>query len=212
MKLEDDGTFHQWKENIGCLQRTIGEGKRWEAGTRWRQTPGQVSPSKVSPLKVSPRKVSPLKVSPGKVYDQNLVQLCGAIDASSEQSSCSDEHQHLARCGEDDTGQVGEGSLAERHLSRRLLLVLLLLLLSVDKEGAESVPASGDAATVKSKESRKKGRLGGAIKACPPSERTNSKCYPKAPDRSRRQVFPPRTRDRRSAARGGRCSPRWQTP
>ena len=103
------------------------------------------------------------KVSPGKVYDQNLVQLCGAIDASSEQSSCSDEHQHLARCGEDDTGQVGEGSLAERHLSRRLLLVLLLLLLSVDKEGAESVPASGDAATVKSKERRKKGGLGGAM-------------------------------------------------
>ena len=32
-------TFHQWTENIGCLQWTIGEGKRLEARTRWDQTP-----------------------------------------------------------------------------------------------------------------------------------------------------------------------------
>ena len=66
-ELEDDGTFHQWKENIGCLQRTIGEGKRWEAGTRWHQTPAQVSPLKLSTAIVSPAKVSPTIVSPAKV-------------------------------------------------------------------------------------------------------------------------------------------------
>ena len=101
-------------------------------------------------------------MSPGIVYDENLLQLGGAIDASSEQGGCSHEHQNLARCGEDDIGQVGEGSLAERHFSRRLFLVILLLL-GVDKEGAESVPASGDATTVEREESRKKGRLGGTM-------------------------------------------------
>ena len=96
------------------------------------------------------------------MYDQNLVQLCGAIDASSKQSSCTDQHQNLARCGEDGIAKMGEGSLAERHFSRRLFLFLtVLLLLSMDKKGAESVPASSNATTVKGEEGREKCGLDG---------------------------------------------------
>ena len=96
------------------------------------------------------------------MYAQNLVQLCGAIDASSKQSSCTDQHQTLARCGEDGIAQVGERSLTDRHFPRRLFLFLtVLLLLSMDKEGAESVPASSNAPTVKSEEGREKCGLGG---------------------------------------------------
>ena len=54
IKELDDGTFHRWMGNIGCLQRTIGEGKRWKAGTRWHQTPGQVSQLELPPLELSP--------------------------------------------------------------------------------------------------------------------------------------------------------------
>ena len=149
------------------------------------------------------------------VINQNLLQLCGAIDASSKQSGCTGEHQKLARCGEDGIGQVGEGALAEPHL---FLLILLLLLLSVDKEGAECVPPSGDATTVEGEEGRKKCGLQGGeyfslteitvIWIVKGRESSNSKL----PDRNRRQVFPLRTRGRRSGAQAGRWSRQWRTP
>ena len=169
---------------------------------------------------MSPTIVSPAKVSPLYVYDQNLVQLCGAIDASSKQSSCTDQHQNLARCGEDGIAQVGERSLTDRHFPRRLFLFLtVLLLLSMDKEGAESVPASSNAPTVKSEEGREKCGLGGEkwikvylIQIWREDTAYNCKLIPKLPDRSRRQVFPLRTTDKRSAAQAEQWWHQWQTP
>ena len=105
--------------------------------------------------------MSPAKAVPLYLHNKNLVQLCGAIDATSKQSSCTDQHQNLARCGEDGIAQVGEGSLAERHFSRRLFLFCTgLLLLGVDKEGAEAVPASSNAPAVGGEEGREKCALG----------------------------------------------------
>ena len=97
------------------------------------------------------------------MHNKNLVQLCGAIDASSKQSSRTEQHQKLARCGEDSIAQVREGSLAERHFYRRLFFFCtgLLLFLGVDKEGAEAVPASSNAPAVEGKEGREKCPLGG---------------------------------------------------